>query len=256
MLEIVTVPALEVFDNYYFLIHDTDSGRTAAVDCGGAAPVLRVLGERGWSLDEIWITHHHWDHVDGVADLKEATGAVVKGSPKDAPKMPPLDEVLPQEGQFTFAGAQINVLFVPGHANGHIAFHIPAAEALFSGDSLMALGCGRLLEGTAQQMWDSLQKLAALPADTAVYSGHEYTLGNARFALSIDPDNAALQARAAAITAAREADRPTVPSTLSEELATNPFLRAGLPELKAQLGLPEARDVAVFAEIRQRKDRF
>ncbi|AJE48367.1 hydroxyacylglutathione hydrolase [Celeribacter indicus] len=256
MLEIVTVPALEVFDNYYFLIRDTDTGKTAAVDCGGAAPVLAALEARGWDLDEIWITHHHWDHVGGVAGLKAETAARVRGTRHAAPNMPPLDEDLPQEGSFRFGAHEVQVLHVPGHANGHIAFYIPSADALFSGDSLMALGCGRLIEGTAEEMWTSLTRLRALPRETMVYSGHEYTLGNARFAATIEPGNAALKARIAEVESLRAEGKPTVPSSLGLECDTNPFLRADTASVKSALDMADAPDVAVFAEIRARKDRF
>lgn len=255
MLEIVTVPALEVFDNYYFLIHDHDTCRTAAVDCGGAAPVLAALSERGWRLDEIWLTHHHWDHVDGVADLKAATDARVLGCPVASPNLPPVDITLPQEGAFTFGPHEVRVMHVPGHADGHIAFYIPSAKTLFSGDCLMSLGCGRLLEGTADEMWHSLSRLAALPRDTMVYSGHEYTLGNARFAATIERDNAALLTRLHEIEAQRTRGEATVPSLLGLELDTNPFLRAHLPSVKSALGLTDAPDAAAFAELRARKDR-
>lgn len=255
-LEIVTIPALEVFLNYYFLIRDTDTGTVAAVDCGGAEPVLAALKERGWTLDEIWLTHHHWDHIDGVGDLVAATGAKVRGNKAEAQRLPPLDLKVTSGTSFDFCGTTVDVIAVDGHAKGHIAFHIPAAKALFSGDSLMALGCGRLLEGTAEEMHDTLTRLAALPADTRVYSGHEYTKGNAAFALTIDAGNAELHARANAIDATLAKGEATVPSLLSEEKATNPFLRCHLPEIKAALGMEQADDVAVFAEIRARKDAF
>lgn len=254
MLEIVTVPALEVFDNYYYLVHDTETGRTAAVDCGRAAPVLKVLSERGWSLDEIWITHHHWDHVDGVKDLKAATGAKIFGASKDAPNMPAVDVDLPQNGRMTFGAYDVDIFHLPGHAAGHIGFYIPLAKALFCGDVLMTMGCGRLLEGTPEQMWTSLTRLAALPADTSVCSCHEYALGNAKFAQTIEPTNEALQTRVALIEQQRANNQPTVPSLLSDELATNPFLRANQPAVKQALNMAAASDVDVFAEIRRRKD--
>lgn len=255
-VEVVTVDARAVFDNYYFLVRDKASGRTAAIDCGGAAPVLAAMTEFGWAVDEIWVTHHHWDHVNGLADLKAATGAPILGCPDLSPNMPDLDVDLPLEGAYAFAGHDVRILHVPGHADGHIAFYIPAAKALFCGDSLMVLGCGRLLEGTAAQMWESLTRLAALPGDTVVFSGHEYAYGNAQFSRTIEPGNHALQTRIKDIEAARAENRPTVPSLLSEELETNPFLRAGLPEVKAQLDMADAPDHLVFAEIRQRKDNF
>ncbi|MFA5581463.1 MAG: hydroxyacylglutathione hydrolase [Paracoccaceae bacterium] len=253
-LEIVTIPCLA--DNYDYLIHDTASGATALVDATDAAPILAELSRRGWNLSEIWLTHHHNDHIDATEELRAATGATVLGAGADAHRLPPLDRAVAGGDSFTFANARVEVLDVPGHTVGHITFHIPDAKALFSADSLMALGCGRLFEGTPAQMWDSLNRMAALPEDTLVYSGHEYTASNAKFALTIEPDNAELISRVAAIDAARAAGKPTVPALLSEEKATNPFLRAHLPHIKAALHMNAASDDAVFAEIRSRKDNF
>lgn len=255
-LEIVTVPALDVFLNYYFLIRDTESDTVAVVDCGGAAPVEAALKERGWTLDEIWLTHHHWDHIDGVTDLVAATGAKVRGNGAEAHRLPHLDLKVETGGHFDFCGTRVDVISVDGHAKGHIAYHVPAAKALFSGDSLMALGCGRLLEGTAEEMFDTLARLTAMPADTLIYSGHEYTKGNAAFALTIEATNTDLQARADAIETTLAAGKPTVPSLMSEEIATNPFLRSHLPHIKAALGMEDASDLETFAEIRARKDAF
>lgn len=252
--EIVTIPALS--DNYDFLIHEPASGATACVDVADPAPVLAALEARGWSLTEIWLTHHHWDHIDGAEALSKATGAPIIGGAADAHRLPPLTRTLTPGEAFDFAGHAVEVIDVPGHTIGHVAFHIPAAKALFSADSLMALGCGRLFEGTPAQMWDSLRALAALPEDTIVYSGHEYTEGNARFALTIEPGNTALKARAAAITAARAKGEATVPSPLALEKATNPFLRAHLAPVKTAIGMDGASDLEVFTEIRARKDRF
>ncbi len=253
-LEIVTVAALS--DNYDFLIHDPVSGRTALVDAADPAPILDALSERGWTLDEIWLTHHHWDHIDGAPGLVEATGAKITGAAADQHRLPPLTRVVQPGESFDFCGHKVDVLGADGHTDGHIAYYIESAKALFSADSLMALGCGRLFEGTPEQMWDTLSAFSALPSDTMIYSGHEYTASNARFARTLDPDNAALAARATAIEAARAKGEATVPSSLSEELATNPFLRAHLPEMKQLLGMETASDAAVFAEIRARKDSF
>lgn len=250
--EIVTVPCLR--DNYAYLVRDPASGAVLCVDVPEAAPILAALKARGWGLGEIWLTHHHPDHVDGVADLVAATGARVTGAAADAHRLPPLDRAVRGGERLALGTLAAEVLEVPGHTVGHLAYVLPGAA--FTADSLMALGCGRLFEGTPAQMWDSLQRLAALPGDTLVCSGHEYTESNARFALTIEPGNPALQARAAAVRAARAEGRPTVPTTLAEERATNPFLRAHLPEIKAALGMAGAPDAAVFAEIRARKDRF
>lgn len=251
--QLVTIPCLK--DNYAFLLHDAASGATAVVDAPEAAPILRALAERGWRASHVLITHHHADHIDGVAELA-AAGAQVIGAAADAHRLPPLDRAVAEGDRIAVGEIAVEVLEVPGHTLGHLAYHAPAAAAVFTADSLMALGCGRLFEGTPAQMWKSLRKLAALPDDTLVCSGHEYTAANARFALTIEPDNPALRARAAEVETARAAGRPTVPSRLSEEKATNPFLRAGLPQVKRALGMETAEDVAVFAEIRARKDRF
>lgn len=246
----VTIPCRE--DNYAFLIHG--HGKTALVDAPEAAPIQAALDENTWTLDEIWITHHHNDHIDAVADLRG--GAIVRGAKADAHRLPDLDVAHEDGDHFDFAGLDVEVIDVSGHTVGHIAFHIPSEHAVFTADSLMALGCGRVFEGTFDQMWASLSKLAALPPETTVYSGHEYTAANGRFAQTIEPDNSALNDRIARVAAARAKGEATVPSLLSEELATNPFLRAGLAEVKSTLNMTAASDADVFAEIRRRKDSF
>lgn len=248
--EIVTVPCRS--DNYAFLIHG--NGKTALVDVPEAAPIAAELEKRGWSLDEIWITHHHNDHIDGVDELR--AGTLVRGAAADAHRLPDLDEAHGDGDVFDFAGSEVRVMDVSGHTVGHIAFHLADAKAAFTADSLMALGCGRVFEGTMPQMWESLSKLSALPRDTMIYSGHEYTEANARFALTIEPDNPELLARVERIAQLRANGEPTVPSMLSEELATNPFLRAGLSGVKSNLNMSGANDENVFAEIRHRKDSF
>ncbi|SFG43452.1 hydroxyacylglutathione hydrolase [Palleronia marisminoris] len=252
-MEIVTVPCRT--DNYAFLLHE--GGRTALVDAPEAAPVLDALSERGWSLDEVWITHHHPDHVEGLPDLRKAhPGLSVTGGREDAHRLPRLDREVGDGDAFQFEGHEVRVIDVSGHTIGHIAFHVPDADAAFTADSLMALGCGRVFEGTPEMMWQSLSKLAALPDQTVIYSGHEYTLNNGRFALTVEPGNDALKKRVAAVEAARAEGRFTVPSTLAEEKATNPFLRASLQEVKEAISMPHADDAAAFAEIRSRKDAF
>lgn len=253
-LELVTIPCRA--DNYAFLVHDTDTARTALFDAPEAAPIAKALTARGWRLSDIFITHHHADHIDGVAELRAEHGARVIGAKSDAARLPALDlEVTPGE-TVDFAGHDVTVLAADGHTIGHIAYHMADAGAAFTGDSLMALGCGRLFEGTAEQMWDTLSRLAALPEDTLICSGHEYTAANARFALSVEPQNAALIHRAEAIDTARAQGEFTVPSVLSDELATNPFLRACLPETKRAVGMEHDSDAEVFAEIRRAKDKF
>ncbi len=253
-LEIITLPCLS--DNYAFLIHNPASGETALVDAPEAGAVKAALSARGWGLDWILLTHHHWDHVDGVEELRTAYGAKVIGAAADAHRLPRLDTAVEDGGSFTLLGEEVQVMDVSGHTVGHIAFYLPGAEAVFTADSLMALGCGRLFEGTPQQMWSSLSQLAALPPQTMVYSGHEYTQANGAFAVAVDPGNPALQARVRDIAKAREDGVPTVPSALRLELDTNPFLRAGDSAVRAQLGMQDAEDSEVFAEIRKRKDNF
>ncbi|MRU15025.1 hydroxyacylglutathione hydrolase [Roseovarius sp. A21] len=253
-LEFETVPCLS--DNYAYLVHDPATGATAAVDVPEAGPILEALKRRGWTLTDVLLTHHHWDHVDGLSDLLEAAPARVVGAKADEHRLPPLNLAV-REGDRVMIGDEAGeVIDVSGHTVGHIAFHFPDSKLAFTADSLMALGCGRVFEGTMPQMWKSLSKLAALPEDTVICSGHEYTAANAKFALSIDPGNARLISRAQAVDAARAKGEPTVPSVLSEELATNPFLRAGDPQLQAALGMTGADPAEVFAEIRNRKDRF
>lgn len=252
-LEIVTVPCRA--DNYAFLLHDAASGRTALVDAPEAGPIETALRERGWQLSDILITHHHDDHVAGVEALRGG-GARVIGAAADAHRLPPLHLAVAGGQQIEACGETAHVIEVPGHTLGHLAFHFPASRAVFTADSLMALGCGRLFEGTPGQMWESLLKLRALPDETLVCSGHEYTEANARFAATIEPGNPALTSRIEAVRAARAAGRPTVPSLLADEKRTNPFLRADDPGLKAAVEMEEASDVEVFAELRRRKDRF
>ena len=253
-IEIITLPALA--DNYVFLIHNHDTSETALVDCPDDPIIELELEKRGWALSTILLTHHHWDHIDGAVELANATGAKIVGAKADAHRLPKLDQALEPGDSVTLAGATGTVIDVSGHTIGHIAVHFPDLNAVFTADSLMALGCGRLFEGTPDQMWESLSKLAALPPDTVVYSGHEYTQANARFAVTIEPENQDLQSRIEEIETLRSANRPTVPSTLALELKTNPFLRAGLSEVKALIGMPDATDAESFAEIRKRKDNF
>ena len=234
--EIITIPCLS--DNYAFLLHS--NGTTALIDAPEAGPVLKALKEKGWSLDMVLLTHHHPDHIDGLPELMAAYSPKVIGAAKDAHRLPKLDIAVDEGDEITVGGLTGRVIDVSGHTVNHIAFAFDGA--VFTGDSLFALGCGRVFEGTMEMMYESLQKLAVLPPDTVVYSGHEYTLGNAKFSLTIEPDNAALQVRVADVERMRAAGIPTVPSLLSLELATNPFMRA--------------KDAADFARIRSAKDNF
>jgi hydroxyacylglutathione hydrolase len=207
-------------------------------------------------LSDVLLTHHHWDHVDGLADLLADHPANVIGAEADAHRLPPLDIAVAEGDRLILCGEEMQVMDVSGHTQGHVAFHFAASKLVFTADSLMALGCGRLFEGAPDQMFESLAKLAALPADTLVCSGHEYTLSNAKFAITIDPENAALISRIQQIEQARAAGQATVPSQLSLELSTNPFLRCTDPAVQATVGMIDAEPAAVFAEIRSRKDNF
>jgi hydroxyacylglutathione hydrolase len=253
-LEIVTIPCLK--DNYAFLAHDKATGQTAVIDVPEAAPIIAALKQRGWTLSHVLLTHHHWDHVDGLAALLADHPATVIGAAADAHRLPPLDIAVAEGDTITIGSDTGTVMDVSGHTLGHVAFHFPASSVVFTADSLMAMGCGRLFEGTPAQMYASLAKLAALPPETLVCSGHEYTASNAKFALTIEPGNVALISRVEKIETARAQGRPTVPSLLSTERATNPFLRSDSPEIQANVGLSGADPVTVFTEVRRRKDSF
>ena len=253
-LDLVTIPCLT--DNYAYLIHNAATNETALIDVPEAAPILAALSARNWPLTHILITHHHDDHIQGTAEIVAATGAQVTGAAADAHRLPPLNHRVSDGDTITICGEACHVLDVSGHSIGHIAFHFPASDLVFTADSLMALGCGRLFEGTPAQAYASLMKLSNLPGDPWVCSGHEYTAGNARFAATLEQANPALISRLSEVAALREKGQPTVPSRLSDERATNPYLRAHLPALKSAVGLPNADAPTVFAEIRARKDRF
>ncbi len=251
-LEVLVTPALD--DNYVYLIRDVETGVVGVVDPGDGGATERALSAAGWTPQWILLTHHHQDHVAGVDRLRSGYGAKVVGAAADAERLPALDVALRADEPWEFGAQFVEVIDTPGHTVGHIAFHFPRAAALFCGDTLFAMGCGRVFEGTALQMWTSLSKLAALPSGTRVYAGHEYTLSNARFALTIEPENAVLVERAAEVERLRADDKPTLPTTIGREHATNPFLRASEPTVKTAVGMPGADDAAVFAEIRRRKD--
>lgn len=253
-LQIVTVPCLS--DNYAFLAHDPTTGATAAIDVPEAGPLLTVLGRQGWTLSDVLLTHHHADHVDGLSELLAQAPARVIGAAADAHRLPPLDIALQPGDPVRIGAEEGTVMDVSGHTVGHVAFHFPQSRVAFTADSLMALGCGRVFEGTMAQMHASLGKLAALPPDTTICSGHEYTEKNAKFALTVDPENPKLISRADEVSRTRDAGQPTVPSSLKLELDTNPFLRADDPDIQAHLGMTGADPAEVFAELRARKDRF
>lgn len=254
MSDLLTHIYLYGSDNYGVLLHDPSNNLTACIDTGDAAATLNALKERGWSCSDIWITHHHGDHTAGVAEVKAATGAKVLGPSYSS--IGAIDQSLSDGDQFNFGDHQIQVIHTPGHTTDMLNFYIPSQKMVFTGDTLFTLGCGRLFESDPETMWHSLQKLLALPADTMVYSSHEYTLANAAFALSVDPENSALQARAEEFKRVRDQHKPTVPSLLADEMATNPFLRPDSDAIRQQLGMLDNSDAEVFGEIRARKDAF
>lgn len=253
-LEVHQFPCLS--DNYGYLIHDSDTGLTATIDTPEVAPINAALEVKGWQLTHILNTHHHFDHAGGNLELKEQWGCTIVGSRDDAARIPGIDVEVGDGDTYQFGNFESLVFDVSGHTIGHIAFYFPEADKLFCGDALFALGCGRLFEGTPSQMWTSLQKLIALPDNTGVYCAHEYTQANAAFALSVEPQNDALQQRAKDIDALRAAGQPTVPSTIGLEKETNPFLRPMSGDLQGNLNMQGAELVDVFAETRRRKDNF
>jgi hydroxyacylglutathione hydrolase len=243
-------------DNYGYLLHDAESGATAAVDTPDAAEISAQLAAKGWQLTHILNTHHHPDHAGGNLELKRRTGCTIVGPRADAARIPGIDLGV-GEGDVVALGAHRATVFdTPGHTRGHIVYHFAAARAAFVGDTLFALGCGRLFEGTSGEMWSSLQKILLWPDDTRLYCAHEYTQANARFAVTVEPQNNALRERVAGVGRLRAAGRATVPSTLGEERATNPFLRPQSRDLRATIALPAATDVEVFAKTRALKDAF
>lgn len=243
-------------DNFGYLLHDEASGRTAALDAPEAGAIRAALARRGWTLSDIFITHHHLDHVEGIAELKAAFGCRVVGPRDEADKIEGLDELVGDGDRVELGETSFDIIATPGHTLGHIVYLDPAGKHLFSADALFSLGVGRMFEGTPGPMWAGLERLRALPDETLVYCGHEYTESNARFALSIDPDNAALQARAAEVKALREAGKPTIPFNLGEDKKANPFLRADAPELARHYGLEGREPHEIFAAIRKGKDNF
>jgi len=253
-LEIVRIPVLN--DNYVWLMREPQSGAVGVVDPAVAGPVLAEAAKRRWKITHILNTHHHGDHVGGNLEIKEATGCTIVGPRVDRARIPGIDIEVDDGDRYRFGEAESEVFFVPGHTSGHIAYAFREQRALFCGDTLFALGCGRLFEGTPQQMWISLSRLRALPDDMRVYCAHEYTQSNARFAVTVEADNKKLLDRSAAIDAARARGEATVPSLLGEEKATNPFLRADVLAVQRAVGMTGGDPVAVFAEVRHRKDVF
>lgn len=242
-------------DNFGLLIRDSESGATALIDAPEEAPILKAIQETGWQPPSmVFVTHHHMDHVAANLALKERFGLTIVGPAKEAEKIPGIDRLL-REGDYIGLGEEdACVIETPGHTAGHVSYYFDRSGILFTADTLFALGCGRLFECEPAIMHQSLQKLAKLPPETVIYCGHEYTASNARFALTVDPDNKALQKRAEHIEALRLDGKATLPTTLSEELATNPFMRAHDATIRRNLHMQDASSEAVFAEIRRRKD--
>ncbi len=243
-------------DNYGVLIHDPRTGATASIDAPDAEAVERELKKFGRQLTHIFTTHHHADHVGGNLRLKELFGCQIIGPKAEADKIPGIDVAVTGGQKFDWAGREISVFACPGHTAGHIAFHIPSEYSLFAGDTVFAMGCGRVIEGTLEEMWRSVNQFRSLSPSTYVYCGHEYTEANCKFALSVEPGNRALQQRATVVASQRAKGEMTCPSTIGDELKTNPFMRCDSPEIRKLLGLETASDAEVFAELRTRKNNF
>jgi hydroxyacylglutathione hydrolase len=253
-LEIQQFPCRQ--DNFGVLVHAPGHGLTAAIDTPETEPIRRMLADKGWRLTHIFTTHHHGDHTAGHAALKAEFGCRIIGPAREADRIPGIDETVGEGDSFAFADEAVRVLETPGHTLGHVTYWLPKAGVAFVGDTLFSLGCGRLLEGDAEMMWNSLQKLMKLPPETRIYCGHEYTQSNAAFALSLEPGNAALRQRAAEVDRLRAAGEATLPVRLADELAANPFLRPDSREIQERLEKVGQPLATIFAEIRRRKDRF
>ena len=254
VLEIHQIPVLS--DNYVYLAHDPATGDTAAVDPAVVDPVLDAADAKGWTVTHILNTHHHGDHTGGNLEIKSRTGCTIVGPRADRDRIPGIDVEVGDGDTYLLGEAKARVFDVPGHTHGHNAYWFEESDALFCGDTLFALGCGRVFEGTMDQMWSSLSKLKTLPGSARIFCAHEYTQSNGRFALSVEPNNTALIDRMADIDDKRQRNIPTVPSTLNEELATNPFLRPDSDDLQRTIGLVGGDAVSVFTETRRRKDNF
>jgi len=244
-------------DNFGLLVHDRATGATAAIDAPDGAAIAAEAGRRGWPLTHLLITHHHADHIQGAQFLKERfPGMRIVGAAADAHRLPALDQAVADGDEVALGASRARVIATPGHTHGHIAYHFPEDEAVFVGDTLFSLGCGRVFEGTMDEMRLSLERLANLPRETLIYCGHEYTQANGRFALTVDPENPLLRERVAQVDALRAAGKYTLPTTIALENATNPFLRVEDPLVKKAMGLGDADPFAVFTAMRERKNRF
>lgn len=253
-IDVRQIPCLA--DNYGYLVRDRRTGAVAAIDTPDAEAINAALAREGWTLTHIFNTHWHPDHAGGNLALKARWACRIIGPRGEREKIPGIDEAVGEGDVVALGSTHAIVRETPGHTLGHIVYHFAQDGAAFVGDTIFALGCGRLFEGTPEAMWASLSKIAAMPRETKLYCAHEYTQANARFALTVDPGNRALAERAAAVDAARAKGEPTVPSTIAEELATNPFLRADDPGVRRAVDRVGADPVAVFAEVRRRKDHF
>jgi hydroxyacylglutathione hydrolase len=243
-------------DNFGVLLHDPATGATAAIDAPEAAPIEKALQQTGWKLTDILVTHHHADHTDGIEALKAKYKCRVVAPAGEAAKIPAVDETVREGDKVKVGSLSANVIETPGHTLGHIAYWFHADNLAFVGDTLFSIGCGRVIEGTPAQMWDSLKKLRDLPDDTEIYCGHEYTLANIKFARTIEPDNAVLAARESEARKQIEEGAPTIPTTIGDEKQANCFLRADKPEVAAGIGMAGKPAVDVFTEIRARKNKF
>jgi hydroxyacylglutathione hydrolase len=243
-------------DNFAVLLHDPESGQTAAIDAPEADPMIEALEARGWTLTHILVTHKHFDHIEGIPALQAAYECEVIGPEASAAETGMYDRTVKDGDSLRFAGREVRVIATPGHTLDHVSYYMPGEGLVFVADTIFSLGCGRVIEGDHAMMWDSIRKLRALPDETVLYCGHEYTLANGKFALTVDPDNAALKTRFAEVEALSAAGKPALPTTIAQEKATNPFLRADDPGLMRKLGMAGAKPAAIFAEIRTRKDKF
>jgi len=254
MYRVTIIPILN--DNYSYLVHDTQSQQTAVVDPALSQPVLDVLAANGWQLNFIFNTHHHGDHVGGNLELKQKTGCKVVAAEADRHRIPGYDMGVNDNDVVMLGNLAARIIATPGHTSGHIVYYFADHGLLFCGDTLFSLGCGRLFEGSAKQLWQSLQKLKGLPSATRVYCAHEYTQANGRFALSVEPDNLALQQRIAAVRQLRANGQPTLPSTIAQERATNPFFREDSTALQKTIGMAGKSALDVFTRLRELKDNF
>lgn len=254
MLEIIQLAVLN--DNYIYLLHDPASKQTAVVDPAIAPPVLEILDNKGWQLNYIFNTHHHHDHTGANLALKQKTHCQILAAEADRSRIPGIDQGLKQGDKVSLGNHQATIIETPGHTLGHIVYHFAESNALFCGDTLFSMGCGRLFEGTAEQMWHSIQQLKTLSRETFLYCAHEYTEANGQFALTLEPNNQHLQQRIQQVATLRSNNKTTIPSTIKLELATNPFLRENSPEIQNSLKMIGKTNPEVFKKIRELKDCF